>query len=85
MWDRTELGEGESCATKAPAAPARRRGIRTHSIEFPKRETMLGFLAAVPRFGVQTTGHGVLACLPHPEMYLIDTIVHFSAQTRGSS
>jgi len=40
---------------------------------------MLGFLAAVPRFGVQPTRQRVLECLLRAEMYLVDTIVHFSA------
>jgi hypothetical protein len=79
IWDRTEPVEVASCATIAPAAAARRRGIRADLIEFPKREIMLGFLVAVPRFGVQATRQRVLECLLRAEMYLVDTIIHSSA------
>ena len=37
------------------------------------------FSGGVPRFGVQTTRQRVLECLLHAEMYLVDTIVYFSA------
>ena len=75
IWDRTELVEMASC----PAATARRRGIRTDFIEFPKREIMCEFLAAVPLFGVKPTLKRVLERLLHAEMYLVDTIVYSSA------
>jgi hypothetical protein len=40
---------------------------------------MPGFLAAVPRFGVKPTLKRALEFLLHAEMYLVDTIVYFSA------